>query len=73
VAKAKTPPRFVAEVLVTSLVEIPLGGKTLVEAMANAKNVKRSDAVEIVGDYMDGNFKVTGVRDDTAWGKLEIE
>jgi hypothetical protein len=40
---------------------IMVGGKTLEEALAEARKLEVTDFVTIEGDYLDGELEITGV------------
>lgn len=43
------------------LVAIEVSAKSLEEALQKSSNLKETDFVEINGDYIDGNYRITGV------------
>lgn len=70
--KKGVDPLFVAEVLVRGLVEVPVGGKTLAEALEDAKTIRLGDVFPAQGELVDGNLEITGVRDQASWSKAGL-
>jgi hypothetical protein len=52
---------FEVQARLNILVSISVSAHSLEEALEKAKHLSESDFVEFCGDYMDGEFKVTGV------------
>lgn len=42
-------------------ISIPVSAKTIEEAVEKSKVLDEHDFVEILGEYMDGNYEITGV------------
>lgn len=52
---------FQVQARLSLLVTASITAKDPEEAIQKAKTLEESDFVDIHGDYMDGNFRVTGV------------
>lgn len=43
------------------LINIEIKAESLEDAVAKSKELKEEDFVEVLGEYADGNFEITGV------------
>lgn len=69
-AKSKT--EFYAEVLVTSMIRVPLKATSFEGAVTEAHALKRDQVIAPDPDLIEGDLVVSGVHRESAWGKVYL-
>jgi hypothetical protein len=52
---------YQVQAVVKTSVSVPVWAKTLEEAIEKSKGLKDDDFVEVIGEHIDGDFRITGV------------
>ena len=61
IKKENTNKSYQVQAVLHLMVTVEVNAKSIDEAIETSKTFKETDFVEILGEYLDGNFNVTGV------------
>jgi len=52
---------YQVQALVKAIVSVSVNAKNVEEALQKSKELKEEDFVEILGEHLDGDFRITGI------------